>query len=476
MSLWNAEESQQLLAKRLLRASLIWLVIGAISGAIVTFQRVFPSLFENCSWWNLTRVQLYHTSLLLFGFGFPLVLGIWFLRLLQQRKEPMRWLPLWELGYFLWQFALCWGLMHVFIGEHSILPAWIFPPVIYGVMFVSSVMLCVATLINIPKGLDSLASLSYRFLLVGLFSLVLVLLGFVSMTQLRQYTAPSFLQALLIVALLFPLIGLILPVSLSRPKAPDHGRLSFFFWAGLFFLPLSSSAFSAAIPGHTLLFVFQVVATLAMIALLYTLLSWWRFPNLYRTHWLYQVATYAKGTAIPIGSKQTSSSDASSEPEQWIRCFQWGGICFAIAIFEATLFSLLRAVGAIPSPTWSSNHITLLLLGTGVLWLQGIFCLLAPEAQKEQRNLSTLRRFVFLGVLLISLGSWWEGLLHFYLEQTGLPRGSVFSMSGRWLRFFGHAFLWISLWWFARNLLWLVRNIQSILASIQRFDPESTDR
>jgi hypothetical protein len=441
-----------------MRTSLLWLFLGILAGTLIAIQRVFPSFLEG--WLPLGHLPLYHVSVLLFGFAFPMLFGLWMMRLYQHRKQQLTHLPLFESGFIIWQFGLCWGLLMTIIGEHSSMPFWTWPAVTYGILLVGGCLFAAGFSVNIPKDEDAM---SHRFLLAGAWSLPGLLLAFILMYQTRAWVAPSLFQGALQLSLVFLLVGLLVPLSLSRIEGPDTGRLRAAFWGGLLLLPLSASAFSAAIPGQLMLVVLQLIAALSVGVLIYTLYSWWSYPDLFRTHWRHHTSPAPTTSAIPT-DVHVEGTAKDTTAALWLPSMRWGAICLGLAMVEGTIYTLVRLIGIEPSPTWSISHMTLLLLGTGVLWMQGLLCFAREPNAEVKMMLNRTRKSIFIGVLLVTLGCWWEALLHFYLEQNGLPRGSLASASGRWLRMVGALFLLMGLKWFALHVRVFMRNIKAAFA------------
>lgn len=465
MSLWKENEEHQAMVKRFLVMSLVWLAIGTISGTLIGLQRLFPWLFEGWAHMGLAQLQLTHISLLLFGFALPFLNGLWFIRLAQLKGSPMLGLPLWEWGNRIWQFAVAWGTFGSLFGFHTDLVFWVWPPVIYGMIAFSGLLIAAAVAINLPKDADHTSSYAIRFLMVGQWSLPTLLGFFLMAYQLRAWTAPSMLQALLFLSVLFPLAGLLLPVSLSHLHSHDAGRLHFSFWACLLFTPLAASSFSAAIPGSFLLFLFQLLTLVAVFVLLYTMAGWWSFPQLFVKHWMTALKIPARGLAFPKDTAATPDTDTTPTPTEWLLHFRYGSICLAVAATEGVVYSLIRLLGYQPSPTWSMSHLYLLLMGAVLLWGQGVLCLLFVFPDEQKETLDAQRIIALGGALLFALGSWWEAGLHMLLEDYGIARGSMFSLTSRGMRAVAVVMLAFAVVWFAQRLFWAIRHVDALPSS-----------
>ncbi|TNE50587.1 MAG: hypothetical protein EP343_07830 [Deltaproteobacteria bacterium] len=420
------EPSQRPLTRTLLRLSLLWLAVGLISGALMSLIRRFPTLFQACGFFPSGRVQLFHGGLLIFGWAFPMLFGFWLLRLRQLRRQPLRWLPLWEGANRVWQTALLWGVVSAFFGQHSTWPTWVWMPVHYGLLWAASVLYMIAAIVNRPtaEGLSHQEERAYALYIAGHASLAVLLFLYMIAPTFFLRQLPTFTHTLLGLGLLLPLTGLLLPTPNQEVSASHLSEtpLKAYLWGGLFLLPLAHSVLSAHL-GGALLWTLAFGALLAILLVLFwPLLHYWN----------------------------TLSTPAHS---YW----KAGALCLAIFAVEGMIFAVLRTLGNSPSPLWYSNHSHILLVGCVVLWFQGAAFQFFNTDRLYHPKPRRHATWIIAGLLLMVFGGWLEASLHLHLDQMALSRGTLFASGARTLRLFGGLFLLIPLFGMGSTLWTLTR-------------------
>lgn len=400
------EAAQQPFTRTLLRLSLLWLAVGLVSGALMSLIRRFPALFQACGFFPAGKVQLFHGGLLIFGWAFPMLFGLWAMRLRQIRREPLRLIPLWEGANRIWQTALIWGVVASLFGQHSTWPTWVWMPVHYGLLWLASALYLAAAILNRPDAerLSDQESRGYGLYLAGHAALVIFLFLYMIAPSFFQSQLPTFTHTLLGLGLLLPLAGLLIPTpneQVSASELPDASS-KMFLWGGLILLPLSHSVLSAHL-GGALLWTLAFGAFLAIVLLfLWPLMNFWNTEEAHaHTFW------------------------------------KAGALCLAIFAIEGLIFAVLRTLGNSPSPLWYSNHSHLLLAGCAVLWLQGAAFQMFDTSRLYRPRSKSQATWLVVGLLLMVSGGWLEASLHLHLDQMALSRGTLFASGARTLRLLG---------------------------------------
>ncbi len=423
------EVPQQSITRNLLRGSVLWLAVGLVSGLLLALVKRYPTLLQECGFFPAGRVQLYHGGLLLFGWAFPMLFGLWTMRLRQMRKEPLRFIPLWEGATQVWYAALLWGVASAFFGQHSTWPTWIWMPVIYGSLFFAGLLFLVAVIANKPKQTTPHELLSFQCLVVGLGALLLLLLMFLLSPTFLRTRLPALTHTLIALGLLLPLLGLVLPTAQQENYTTALSPLpvNLFFWVSLFLFPLSSSVLSAQMGGALLWGIFQIALLVFTLLLLSPLTQAWKLSNaVHHPFW------------------------------------RAGALCLLLAAIEGTSFGVLRVLGNNPSPMWYSNHSHILLAGCILLWLQGSTYQLFASNNVLPVNLHRQSRWIILGLLMMLFGGWLEASLHLHLDQLALSRGILFPSGARTLRLVGGLIMIVPLLQFISHLWNLTEKSQKI--------------
>lgn len=412
------------LAKRLLRMGVLWFLVGLFHGVLTLWMMRFPDFAQSCGFLHIGRLQLYHGSLLIFGWAFPTLLGVWMLRLQELRQAPLRFLALWEGAHHVWQAALLWAVGYTYFGYHSTWPTWVWMPVIYGCLAGATVLFFLAVFFNRP---DHVAwfypqNQGFLLLLLGLGFLFFFLTTFLIMPGVIQPHLPAFTHALLGLALLLPLLGLWLPASIPHQDStlPSHAD-SLFFWfllGTMVFFPLSGNVLSGYHGASWLWLVAQVAWISAWLLFLRPLMLTWSAQT--PPHLLFGKA---------------------------------GAFCLLFFGLEGLIFAGLRTFGHMPSPLWFSTHSHLLLAGTVWLWLHGALLPWLTQSKSSIRRYQNQVWLLLIGLGLLLAGSWLEANLHLHLDQLSLSRGTLFPAGSRTLKLLGGLLLLFPMLRFA-TLVW----------------------
>lgn len=94
-------------------AATAWLLIGVVMGSVLTFQFVFPDLFEGTSWLVFGRLRQAHTNAVMFGFLSCGMMGLW-LYIVPRLTARRLWSEkLGNLCVLLWNLALLVGIIGI---------------------------------------------------------------------------------------------------------------------------------------------------------------------------------------------------------------------------------------------------------------------------------------------------------------------------------------------------------------------------
>ena len=322
---------------------------------------------------------------------------------------------------------------------------------------VSGSVIAGASTLNLPEEWPS-RSPSLLLWLLGLWSLPVALFGFIAIPGAARWFSPSFVQLLLGMGLLLPVLGLLLPLSTKRLFVLDRKRLSGFTWGYILLLPLCVSAFSANTRSSGLILLLQFALLLLFLLCLPALRSWWGAASTFHAMFMDTLPP-----SFPDNDEEQARyhEQLQKTSKDWHPFIVLGGACLFGALLSMSAFSLLRMMGYTPSPTWHSNQTYLILGGCIALWLQGIAHLILPKHSNFSAPFAQRQWIAALtGVVLFILGGWFETTLHLHLDLVSIPRGSIVPYFSRGLQLLGGLSTAYAFYLFLRSAVPSIRAIR----------------
>jgi len=435
----RAEQQAHKLWSSFLTASLFWLAVGGISGLLLVVHRTLPFAVADLSFVSIGRLQLYHESYLIFGGGFMLLFGLWFLRLRALLGGEIRLIELWNAAFWTWNVSLGLAFLSTFFGYHSTTPILSWIPEIYTLFCLALFLFIIALACNLPSSRWLFRTPAFLLLFggLGMTFLALVLLLLFPKTMLLS---SSLVLLIVCLGLILPALGLLLPISGLRMQADLRRWLNLFFWASLILVPLSVPFFSVDTKNMGFAVVMQWLLLVPTLGLLRFLWREWSQPVLYAKRFF-------------LGPDEDKvEAETQEETTSWGSFLQMGGICFALVAIEAFAFGNLKLLQVHFHPGFLSTHLYLLLFGCFAFWaLAGLCLLLDLDWQTFQQEFIRFRRYFLAGLVLLVTSGWLESLLWHQMAVAGVSPGTVSLSISHWVALAGWAFLAYAVYVFYRS-------------------------